>query len=284
MKKLVSFVVLAILLLTSGMTEAQDQSVLDGAYVKEANPTRRVVPYPYLREADVMWCRRIWQVMDMREKMNHPFYFPIDRIDDRKSLFDCIKDALLDEGSISAYGLGPTGDDDEFHYELTQVELDSLLNPIVSETVMNIETGEPELVQTQKSVESISITQYQVKEEWLFDKQRSERYVRILGICPMMEEYDDNGMKRGMKPLFWIYYPELRYVIANQAAFNRANSAQRSTFYDLFERRMFTSYIVKEENVYDRTISEYARNIDALLEAERIKNDLFIMEHDLWHY
>jgi gliding motility associated protien GldN len=261
-----------------------DPSVPDRPWVAEVIPTKRVIAHPYLREADVMWAKRIWQVIDLREKMNHPLYFPIERIADRKSLFDCIKDALLVEGSISAYGLGPTGDNDEFVYQLSQTELDSLLNPIQYETVLILETGEPDIVPVNKPVESISITQYQIKEDWLFDKQRSERYVRIIGICPMMEDYDDNGLKRGMKPLFWIYFPELRYVLANQAAFNRSNDAQRMTFDELFEKRMFSSFVVKEANVYNRYISDYARNIDALIESEEIKNDLFIMEHDLWQY
>jgi gliding motility associated protien GldN len=284
MKRIVVSLVLTAILLTGADSFAQIQTVLDGAYVREANPTKRVIPHPYLREADVMWAKRVWQVIDLREKMNHSLYFPIDRIEDRKSLFDCIKDALLEEGSIAAYGLGPTGDDDEFHWQLSQVELDSLLNPISTETVINIDTGEPELQQTVKPVESITITQYAIKEDWLFDKQRSERYVRIIGICPMMEDYDDNGIKRGMKPLFWIYFPELRYVLVNQDVFNRQNDALQISFDELFEKRMFTSYVVKEANVYDRTISDYARNIDALLESERVKNDLFLMEHDLWHY
>jgi len=56
------------------------------------------------------------------------------------------------------------------------------------------------------------------------------------------------------------------------------------TFDQLFQLRRFTSYIIKEDNVYDRSIDTYAKGVDALLESERIKNDLFIMEHDLWHY
>jgi gliding motility associated protien GldN len=162
--------------------------------------------------------------------------------------------------------------------------LDSLLSPIEMQPQIDIESGEAVLIPVKKEVESLSITQYQIKEDWFFDKQRSQRYVRIIGICPMMEDYDDNGLKRGMKPLFWIYFPELRYVLANQAVFNRSNDAQRMSFDDLFEKRMFSGYVVKEANVYDRYISEYAKNIDALLESEDIKNDLFLMEHDLWHY
>jgi hypothetical protein len=48
---------------------------------------------------------------------------------------------------------------------------------------------------------------------------------------------------------------------------------------------MFGSYIYKEKNVYDRQISDYMLNgIDQLLEAEKIKEDIFILEHDLWEY
>ena len=46
--------------------DAQVSNVLDGAYVKEANITKRVVPYPHLREADVMYTQRIWQEIDLR--------------------------------------------------------------------------------------------------------------------------------------------------------------------------------------------------------------------------
>jgi hypothetical protein len=49
-------------------------------------------------------------------------------------------------------------------------------------------------------------------------------------------------------------------------------------------KRLFNSYIYKEENVYDRRIAEYAQGLDALLESERIKNDLLDFEQNLWQY
>jgi len=263
--------------------EAQIQTVLDGAYVREHNVTKRVIPYPHLRESDVMFTKRVWQVMDLREKMNHSFYYPIDDLADRKSLFGVIKYAL-DEGSIVAYGLGPAGDDDEFRFPLTPSSLDSLMNPTVIQYVDLDLDGVMETVEQKQTIESSLITQYKLKEEWVFDKQRSERYVRIIGIAPMIESYDDQGNFRGYEDLFWLYFPECRYVFANWDVFNRANDSQRRTFEDLFQQRMFASYVVKENNVYDRSIIEYAQGVDALLESERIKEDLFLLEHDLWHY
>lgn len=282
MKRIIFLLLTALLLATSG--EAQVQTVLDGAYVKEHNATKRVVPYPHLREADVMWAKRIWRVMDLREKMNHPFYYPKEDIEDRSSLFNVIKKALLIEGSLTAYGLGPTDDDDEFRYPLNATEIDSLLNEKKVRRRQNLETEEMEEVETIEPIESADITQYMLKEDWLFDKQRSERYVRIIGIAPMKEDRTDDGEKRGYKTLFWLYFPECRYVFANADVYNRQNDAQRRTFEDLFQQRMFASYITKETNVYDRTISAYAQGIDALLEAESIKADLFEVEHDLWNY
>ena len=109
---------------------AQSPNVLDGAYVKETNLTKRVVPYPHLREADVMYKRRIWQEIDLRQKFNHTFYFPLDPIQDRKNLFDVIREALLVEGSLVAYSAGPLGEDDEFTFPLSADSIRTILNPV----------------------------------------------------------------------------------------------------------------------------------------------------------
>jgi len=108
--------------------------------------------------------------------------------------------------------------------------------------------------------------------------------VRILGLCPVKDDFDEDGIFRGYKPLFWIYFPEARPIFAKNEVFNRFNDAERRTYDDVFWKRMFGSYVYKEQNVYDRKIVDYAMGLDALLEAERVKNDLFKFEHDLWEY
>lgn len=267
--------------------QGQVSNVLDGAYVKETNITKRVVPYPPLREADVMYTKRVWRQMDLREKVNHQFYYPINPIQDRASLFDVVRKALLEEGTLTAYGTGPVGTDDEFKYPLSAAQVDSLLNPTTTTMVDTDLDGEPDTpTETTNSITSQEILYFQVKEDWIWDRHRSERYVRIIGIAPMYEKSIGDGEdgQKSVQPLFWLYYPECRYVFANAEAFNPFNDAQRRTFEDIFQKRYFASYIVKESNVYDRKIADYARGVDGLLEAERIKDDLFTLEHDLWHY
>ena len=265
--------------------EAQTQTVLDGAYVKETNLTKRVVPYPALREADVMYVRRIWQDIDLRQKINQMFYFPVDPIEDRKNLFDVIRYALEVEGSLTAYGTGPAGDDDEFRYPYTGTQVDSVLNPTVIIPQFDPVTGEViGSMEAQTTLNSQDIVRYRLKEDWVWDRQRSQRHVRIIGLAPIIEKKDDEGNSQGLAPLFWLYYPECRYVFANAECYNYENDAQRRTFEEIFQKRYFSSYIVKETNVFDRSIADYAQGLDALLESERIKDELFTIEHDLWHY
>ncbi|HLG02044.1 MAG TPA: gliding motility protein GldN, partial [Bacteroidia bacterium] len=128
------------------------------------------------------------------------------------------------------------------------------------------------------------IKAYWIKEDWFFDRQRSVMDVRIIGLCPLQEKLAPNSNDiEGFKPLFWVYFPACRNLFARQEIFNTRNDAQRMTLDDVFFKRMFQSYVRKESNVYDRPINSYYTGLDALLEADRVKDDIFKMEHDLWH-
>jgi len=263
---------------------AQASTVLDGAYIKEHTRTKRVVPYTYIREADVMWARRVWRTIDLREKLNHPLYFPTEPINDRKSLFDVIRQGLMVDGSITAYDPGPLLTDDEFRKPLLKAQLEEIFTRLDTQYTESLTTGDLEMVVQRIELSSADVKMYKLKEDWIFDKQRSTMDIRIIGIAPMQEKKGEDGEVRGYAPLFWLYYPECRYVFANWDAFNRSNDSERRSFEDIFWKRQFSSYITKWSNVYDRQISEYKTGLDALLEGEEIKQALFEFEHDLWNF
>ncbi|MFH0864799.1 MAG: gliding motility protein GldN [Bacteroidota bacterium] len=260
--------------------QVMDSPPNDGVYEKIHTENRIPIPYSPLREADAFWTKRIWRVIDMREKINHPFYYPTTELNGRRSIMQVLLDAI-EEGSITAYD----AQSDEFLIPFTYDEIMKSLN--VKDTLSFTRTEPP--YDTYDSVIDIPfdptfVKQIRVKEDWFFDKQRSVLDVRILGLCPITEEYDVDGELKGYHPLFWVYFPEARKVFATAEVFNRFNDAERRTYDDIFYKRLFGSYVYKETNVYDRKIMEYAKGMDALLESERIKDDIFILEHDLWEY
>jgi len=108
--------------------------------------------------------------------------------------------------------------------------------------------------------------------------------VRILGIAPLLDVLDDNGNFKYEKPMFWVYYPEARQVLAREKVFTYGNDAAPITWEGLMEMRFFSSYIFKESNVHDRRLSEYVQGVDLLMEADKIKQTIFNFEHDLWEY
>lgn len=291
MKKIL-LAIISILFFITNYTPLQAQEeggVLNGAFVRKRVIDRKPIPYQYVRESDAMWSKKIWRKIDLHQKMNHKFYYPERKMEheDRYSLIDLMLHAIENEG-LTAYYAAPT-ETNEFKQETTLEEIKVLMGGGDQEIVVEDEDGNPVTKKIQIDVNSFEVKEYLVKEEWFFDKQRSLLEVRIIGICPVRHFYK-NGNVSGDEPvtkrmLFWIYFPEARKVFANHMVLNPYNDAAHQSFEDVFMKRMFASYIVQESNTYNnRGIESYAPGIEALYEADRIKNKIFDFEQGLWEY
>ncbi|HLO90339.1 MAG TPA: gliding motility protein GldN [Lentimicrobium sp.] len=285
MKKVIgifAFVVLVAGFAKTSLSQVLDSPPRDGVYDKKNTIEKKPVTYPWVREADVVWSKRIWRVIDLREKMNQAFYYPEVPHNDLRSLMQVLMDALK-EGSITAYDA--SNPSDEFIVPLTYQEI---MNRLERTDSVPMQRPYPpyDWYDTVISVKfnPTDVKRFRIKEDWFFDKQRSVMEVRILGICPVRDNYDEKGIFRAYDPLFWINFPEARPILAKAEVFNRYNSSARKTYDDIFWKRMFNSYVYKEDNVYDRRISDYATGVDALMEAERVKSELFNFEHNLWEF
>jgi gliding motility associated protien GldN len=282
MKKRIILQTLLALLISSA---AWSQGVLDGIYVKENIKMREPLPYPHLREADVMWSKKIWRIIDLKEKINLPLGQPATgSTTDRKSLIDVLMDGMK-EGSVTAYSFIA----DDFVLPITQKEIEAQGGARID--TQRLTRPDPPYDEYDtviaKDFNRDDVIDYRIKEEWFFDKQRSVMDVRIIGIGPEVFARDQNGDIRAdgsKKLLCWFYYPEVRKLLANNETFNRQNDAERRSFDDIFQKRMFNSYIFKESNVYDRKITDYREGIAALYESERVKQDIFELEHNMWEY
>jgi len=251
----------------------------------ESNRIQRPFPMkvPYVREADVMWSKRTWRVIDLREKLNLPLYYPSEPTVCLKSLFDVLKCAVLDN-QLTAYA-NPIFDD-EFTTPMTKIEVQNLLvhwdSTHQSEDVNN--PGQYIYTPQKTEITAVNVRQYWIKEDWFFDKERSVLEARIIGICPLVEKVAEDGDVVGVKPLFWIYFPDARAYLAKAASFNSHNDGERMSYDEVFIKRKFSSYVYKESNIYNRSIADYKRGIDALLESHDIQEDIFKYESNLWHY
>jgi len=255
--------------------------VLDGSFIP-SHSSLKSIPYPYLREANVMWSKRIWRVIDMREKINHSLYFPIEPIPSRQSFMQMVMNALT--CTASKYTLTPYDIiDDEFTMRLTSDEV--IEKSFIKEEISyENELGEIENKIVENPFDFSSVKRLRVKEDWFFDNQISAFNVRIIGICPVLEKFDEMGEYKGEQLLVWLYFPELRVPMSSTSIFNSSNHAATITYDQLFMKRIFSSYIFKESNVYDRKIESYKQDLDLLLESRRIETELFNYEQDLWEY
>jgi gliding motility associated protien GldN len=243
---------------------------------------RKVISYPFVREADVMWSKVTWELIDLREKMNLPLYYPLDTIHGRKSLIMAVADGIK-SGELFAFK-------PQFKNNAFEFDQNNIITPdSLSELDKNIVEW-PGNVLPQRWA-SDEITQILVKEVWYFDRKTSQLNCEIVGLC-FIREYEKilgaptaSGFptQRRRNYLFWLYYPDAREYLAKIPVYNPNNDTELYSFDDLFVNRKFKAYFFREANVYnDRLITDYLSGRDAQLESDRIKKEIFDYEQDLW--
>lgn len=253
-------------------------------YKTETIPDKKPIPYSYIREADVMWSKQVWRSIDLRHRMNMPLRYPVEGSmsgGERFSLFGLLMEGIKTE-EITPYKYNPMiGWKDPFANTTT---LDEIYRSTAGDSIPDDDGNFLEVRQR-----TSAILQFQIMEEWFFDKQHSVMKVRILALAPVFydfyNEFNELQPTARLNIPFVVPFEQCRRLFATHAIYNPNNDAQAISFDDLFMQRRFSSTIIAESNVFgNRLLSSYKVGEDVLLEAERIKNDLFIMEHDLWEY
>lgn len=233
----------------------------------------RPLPYPPLRESDLLWEKNVWRVVDTREKMNLPFRYP------PRPLFTILAEGVQ-SGRLTAYSV----EDDRFSSPLEVSDVNRMLYHVDTVPIYDIDSGTENYQVVASEINVEDIKRYRLREVWYFDSNTSSLKVRILGIAPLKEEYDDNGNFKYERPLFWLYYPQCRELLSKEKAPNPFNDHSLISWEGLFEMRFFSSYIMKASNLQDARLEEYYSGVDLLMESERIEQSIFNFESDMWQY
>ncbi|MBL7881315.1 MAG: gliding motility protein GldN [Chryseobacterium gambrini] len=280
------------------MRAENKQKIGDSIVDKKVKP----LEYGFVDEKDILKSMFVWEVIDMNDKINQPFYY--DNPDgltsnQTRSLYQLLLDAALDEKIKDVY------DDENLTVKLSPEGIKKRLEAVViDDAAIDILNSGRQLTEQEKKeyTDYIKTTTDKVKVlkimgMWFIDKRDGQLKYRPLAISAMGPDPSIQG-KLGPdgKPLsgadelidlFWIYYPSARDILANNYVYNRKNSSADLSFDDLINARRFSSVIYKSSaGLGDGLIKDYIPRDaeDQIDESDRIKAQILQMENDMWNY
>lgn len=256
--------------------------------------------YGYIEDKDVLRSMVVWEIIDMNEKLNQPFYYTSEGlVGPNKSLYQILLDGVNDGSIPEVY------DDEMFTRRLNLEEIqrrtrfvqisDAYVERINAGDVISEEEKQQYVDVYETSSENVKMLK--IKGMWYIDRRDGAMKYRLLGIAAMGKDPATSALRGPfgeplseedeLIDLFWIFYPSAREVLANEKVFNSKNLSSDISFDDVLNARRFSSIIYKSENGYGTgNINDYIPN-DAegqLEESERIKEQILEMENDMWNY
>tara|TARA_R110002073_G_scaffold220418_1_gene380540 strand:- start:21338 stop:22234 length:897 start_codon:yes stop_codon:yes gene_type:complete len=248
------------------------------------------LPYGYIDDRDILWSKVVWEYIDLNEKINLPFYYPVDTNNissNRRSLYDTLLRGIKNGEIIDVY------DDSYFENKLTMKDIKARLSRIdTSDAGFELLNEGSEL--TDEYVDRTDLTAgnisgLKIKGVWYFDKRQGELKYRLLGIAPVAPDVNfmSDDSQEALVELFWVWYPGVREITHEMKVFNQKNSAYPISYDHLLNARRFVSSIYREENIYgNRDVSQYIKGnaLFQVLEADRLKESIRNKELDMWNY
>lgn len=265
------------------------------------------------RTDDVVWSRIVYRIIDMRYKQNFQLYFPTNPDDPKYwSLFRLIMDAIAtgrtnNEGRqeyLPVYrknyrGLKPVFADSLI---ISRNQDMQVLFGVDQDQNISIDNDDDYLMLYDSINDRLNVNTYgystyirnQIKyltmEVVFFDKHTSRFYTKLIAIAPMhsaMSEAKDPYENLYGQVRFWVLFDQLRPFMARKYMIPQNNSSKRMTFDNFFAEHMYSSYIVGDDNMFDRMIvqgQEVLTEEFVHRDQDRIANELLNTELDLWEY
>ena len=275
----------------NGFNANNKRSLRNGyAFFSETNSRKGVkerlpLPYENLREEDALFSEFVWEEIDAREKLNRTFMYQAYDDNGDQRFFAVLLRAIEKDGVVPFSTV-----DDRFTTPMSIDEVNaSLKGSLDTQYVQNVldpNVYDTSIIyNTNLAPNPDSIYTFRLKEQWIFDSKTSRMYSRIIAIAPIAAIQIGNKIIK--RPLFWVYYPELRASLAKSEVYNPRNISSRITWEELFESRYFNGYVIKSslDNYNDKLLNAlYKDPVKRLQEGDKIKQKIFDFEQDRWVY
>jgi gliding motility associated protien GldN len=263
---------------TEAVNEVWKPSLVKDGIIDKVPHVNKALDMANIREIDAAWKRRVWRQIDVRQKQNQPFIYQGDEYSGGGAFIEILLDAVK-KGKVQAYS--PL--DDAFTTPMDMAAFEKQIGGTEDSVLVEDPiTGEQVWTKTKTEFNIQSVTKYQLKEDWIFDRNAGRMVVRIIGVAPLQDRFDESGNFRGSLAMFWLYYPELRKLLANYEVYNPQNDLHRISWADYFDGRYFASYPIKT-SANNPTGRKFSADLRGLEEGQKAMDVLIDKESDMWH-
>ena len=241
-----------------------------------------------IHESDIMYKKSIVRALDLREKQNKPLFSTNRQI--TKLLLEAVS-----RGDITAYASDSLDDGKS----LTREEFNDRYKMPSQGVELSAEEKEIALANGDSSVishggafnyEPRDLYQMEIKEDLIFDKQRSRMYYDIHAITLYVPADHPANVKGIQTVVASFKYKELVEKLfkdnPNAIWFNPQNDQQHKNLADAFELRLFSSYIIKVSNPNDAYLVDIygGDQKKGIMASQWAAFELLEYEHNLWEF
>lgn len=242
-----------------------------------------------IHTSDIMYKKTIIRAIDLREKQNLPMFSR------NREISRLIIEATL-AGTITPY-MNDSLDNgnklsiDEFNQLLIMPSDQPVYTP--EDTLMMFQNEDYSYRMSSTGGDKFFATdiyQMEIKEEWLFDKQRSRQYFDIDAVTFYIPADHPSNIKGIQYALASYSYKELceKLFKDNPKAvwFNPQNEKEHKNLADAFDLRLFSSYIIKVSNPKDSYLTDIygGDQLKGLMASQWAAFELLEYEHNLWEF
>jgi len=242
-----------------------------------------------IHNSDIMYKKTILRAVDLREKQNLPMFAR------NREISRLLIDATV-AGTITPY-LNDSLDNGQ---KMTIVDFNKLLimpsdapSFTPEDTAMMFANGDYSYREMSLGGDKFfptDIYQMEIKEDWIFDKQRSRQYFDIISITIFVPADHPSNIKGIQYPIASYSYKELceKLFKDNPKAiwFNPQNERESKNLADAFDLRLFSSYIIKVSNPKDAYLTDIygGDQQKGIMASQWAAFELLEYEHNLWEF